>query len=134
LADIKLFQLQSDSARELRAESVDIEKSLQSLMERHLDSFLGVRFLATEYLTGKRLAGALFRSKANGQVFAGAHTVSMDCADHFNRTLGQFVHSHIFGLSNIRPDAATLLLVPKLAEPAQHDSQAQKSEGRRLGS
>src|ERR1700689_4395411 len=59
MADIKLFQLQSDSARELRAESVDIEKSLQSLMEQHLDSFLGVRFLATEYVTGKTHGGRI---------------------------------------------------------------------------
>src|ERR1700688_4140846 len=57
MADIKLFQLQSDSARELRAESVDIEKSLLSLMEQHLESFLGVRFLATEYVTGKAHGG-----------------------------------------------------------------------------
>jgi predicted transport protein len=59
MADIKLFQLQSDSARELRAESVDIEKSLQSLMEQHLESFLGVRFLATEYVTGKAHGGRI---------------------------------------------------------------------------
>jgi predicted transport protein len=59
LADIKLFQLQSDSARELPAESVDIEKSLQSLMEQHLESFLGVRFLATEYVTGKTHGGRI---------------------------------------------------------------------------
>jgi predicted transport protein len=59
LADIKLFQLQSDSARELRAESVDIERSLQSLMEQHLESFLGVRFLATEYVTGKAHGGRI---------------------------------------------------------------------------
>ena len=59
LADIKLFQLQSDSARELPAESVDIEKSLQSLMERHLESFLGVRFVATEYVTGKVHGGRI---------------------------------------------------------------------------
>jgi predicted transport protein len=59
LADIKLFQLQSDSAHELRAESVDIEKSLQSLMEHHLESFLGVRFLATEYVTGKTHGGRI---------------------------------------------------------------------------
>jgi len=59
LADIKLFQLQADSARELRAESVDIEKSLQSLMEKHLDSFLGVRFLASEYATGKVHGGRI---------------------------------------------------------------------------
>jgi hypothetical protein len=59
LADIKLFHLQSDSARELRAESVDIEKSLQSLMEQHLESFLGVRFVATEYVTGKAHGGRI---------------------------------------------------------------------------
>jgi predicted transport protein len=59
LADIKLFQLQSDAARELRAESVDIEKSLQSLMEQHLESFLGVRFIATEYITGKTHGGRI---------------------------------------------------------------------------
>src|SRR6202161_3879029 len=59
MADIKLFQLQSDSARELCAESVDIEKSLQSLMEQHLESFLGVRFLATEYVTGKAHGGRI---------------------------------------------------------------------------
>ena len=59
LADIKLFQLQSDSARELRAESVDIEKSLQSLMEQHLESFLGVRFVATEYVTRKAHGGSI---------------------------------------------------------------------------
>lgn len=59
MADIRLFQLQSDSVRELRAESVDIEKSLQSLMEQHLESFLGVRFLATEYVTGKAHGGRI---------------------------------------------------------------------------
>lgn len=59
LADIKLFQIHSDSARELRAESVDIEKSLQSLMEQHLESFLGVRFVATEYATGKVHGGRI---------------------------------------------------------------------------
>src|SRR5450755_1934238 len=59
MADIRLFQLQSDSARELRAESVDIEKSLQSLMEQHLESFLGVRFIATEYVTGKVHGGRI---------------------------------------------------------------------------
>lgn len=59
MADIRLFHLQSDSVRELRAESVDIEKSLQSLMEQHLESFLGVRFLATEYVTGKAHGGRI---------------------------------------------------------------------------
>ncbi|HVW07404.1 MAG TPA: DUF5655 domain-containing protein [Bryobacteraceae bacterium] len=59
MADIKLFQLQAASAHELRAESVDIEKSLQSLMEQHLESFLGVRFVATEYVTGRAHGGRI---------------------------------------------------------------------------
>jgi predicted transport protein len=59
MADIKLFQLQSNSARELKAESADIEKSLQSLMEQHLESFLGVRFVATEYVTGRAHGGRI---------------------------------------------------------------------------
>jgi predicted transport protein len=59
VADIKLFHLNADSAQELRAESVDIEKSLQSLMEQHLESFLGVRFLASEYVTGKVHGGRI---------------------------------------------------------------------------
>jgi hypothetical protein len=59
LADIKLFQIQSNAVRELRAESVDIEKSLQSLMEQHLEAFLGVRFVASEYITGKVHGGRI---------------------------------------------------------------------------
>ena len=59
MADIRLFELQPQSVVELRAESVDIEKSLQSLMEQHLEAFLGVRFLATEYVTGKAHGGRI---------------------------------------------------------------------------
>ncbi len=54
LADIKLFQLQADSVKELSAESSAIEKSLQTLLEQHLDAFLGVRLVATEYPTVSR--------------------------------------------------------------------------------
>ncbi len=59
MADIKLFQLQADAVRELPAQSVDIEKTLQTLLERHLEQFLGVRFIATEYYTGKAHGGRI---------------------------------------------------------------------------
>src|SRR5260370_5240915 len=36
---------------------MDIEKTLQLLLERHLEQFLGVRFIATEYQTGKTHGG-----------------------------------------------------------------------------
>jgi len=38
---------------------VDAEKSLQTLIEKNLDSFLGVRFLASEYPTGKNHGGRI---------------------------------------------------------------------------
>ncbi|KQL43901.1 transporter [Brevibacillus choshinensis] len=59
MGDIKLFRINSSQVKELQGHSVAIEKSLQTLIERHLESFLGVRFLATEYSTGKTHAGRI---------------------------------------------------------------------------
>ncbi len=61
MADIKLFRIQSHtkSVHEIPGESVALEKSLQSLIEEHLDALLGVRFLATEFATGKSHAGRI---------------------------------------------------------------------------
>lgn len=59
MSDIKLFRLSSTSATELVGTSVVIEKSLQNLMEGHLETFLGVRFLETEYSTGKVHGGRI---------------------------------------------------------------------------
>lgn len=44
---------------ELAAESIAVEKSLQTLLERHLEAFLDVRFLASEYATGKTHGGRI---------------------------------------------------------------------------
>lgn len=57
MGDIKLFRLNGEFIDELVGQSVSVEKSLQNILERHLEIFLGVRFLATEYRTGKRHAG-----------------------------------------------------------------------------
>ena len=51
MGDIKLFRLKKSNAEELTGKSATIEKSLQTLVEKHLETFLGVRFLATEYTT-----------------------------------------------------------------------------------
>ncbi|MGG3435273.1 DUF5655 domain-containing protein [Heyndrickxia coagulans] len=59
MGDIKLFRLNGDTVDELEGQSVAVEKSLQHLFERHLETFLGVRFLASEYSTGKRHAGRI---------------------------------------------------------------------------
>ena len=59
MGDIKLFRLNGDTVDELAGKSVAIEKSLQHIIERHLDTFLGVRFLDSEYSTGKSHAGRI---------------------------------------------------------------------------
>lgn len=58
MSDIKLFQINGPDVRELAGQSVAVEKSLQTLTEKHLDA-LGVRFLATEYSTGKTHGGRI---------------------------------------------------------------------------
>lgn len=59
MGDIKLFRLKKSNAEELTGKSATIEKSLQTLVEKHLETFLGVRFLATEYSTGKTHGGRM---------------------------------------------------------------------------
>lgn len=59
MSDIKLFRTANGKVTELEGKSVALEKSLQGLIEKHLDSFLGVTFLATEYSTGKTHGGRI---------------------------------------------------------------------------
>lgn len=59
MSDVKLFRTNGDAVSELGGTSVALEKSLQTLIEKHLDVFLGIRFLASEYLTGKTHGGRI---------------------------------------------------------------------------
>jgi predicted transport protein len=59
MSDIKLFKTNHSNVQELSGKSVALEKSLQDLMEKNLEAFLGVRFLASEYSTGKTHAGRI---------------------------------------------------------------------------
>ncbi|HWW22586.1 MAG TPA: DUF5655 domain-containing protein [Edaphobacter sp.] len=59
MADIKLFRVEAGKAHELPSRSVAIERSLQELLEKHLSEFLSVRFLASEYSTGKTHGGRI---------------------------------------------------------------------------
>ncbi len=59
MSDIKLFRLQSGRATELQGDASDLEKPLQTLIEANLDTLLGIRFLATEYSTGKTHGGRI---------------------------------------------------------------------------
>lgn len=59
MSDIKLFRYNHAGAIELTGKSVAIEKKLQSLIESQMETFLGVRFLASEYSTGAKHRGRI---------------------------------------------------------------------------
>jgi predicted transport protein len=59
MSDVKLFRITNGSAEELLGKPVKLEKKLQTLIEKHLETFLHVRFVATEYSTGKTHAGRI---------------------------------------------------------------------------
>ena len=59
MSDIKLFHIANGQAQELQGDASDLEKPLQTLIEANLDTLLGIRFLATEYSTGKTHAGRI---------------------------------------------------------------------------
>lgn len=59
MSDIKLFHLIAGKATELQGDASDLEKPLQTLIEANLEALLGIRFLATEYSTGKTHAGRI---------------------------------------------------------------------------
>jgi len=58
MSDLKLFNIK-DGVQELKGESVELEKSLQNLMEANLNTFLGINFLASEYSTGEIHGGRI---------------------------------------------------------------------------
>lgn len=51
MSDIKLFRIAGGNVDELVGTTDTIEKSVQTLFERNLEAFLGVRFLASEFTT-----------------------------------------------------------------------------------
>lgn len=59
MSDIKLFQINGNTISVIEGQSVAVEKSLQALLEKYLETFLGVRFLASEYTTGKTHGGRI---------------------------------------------------------------------------
>lgn len=59
MSDIRLFRLNAGTASELQGDAPDLEKPLQTLIENNLETLLGIRFLATEYSTGKTHGGRI---------------------------------------------------------------------------
>src|SRR5215469_15926972 len=59
MSDIKLFKVSNGLVQELQGASIAVEKTLQTLIENHLEAFLGIRFLKTEHTTGKTHGGRI---------------------------------------------------------------------------
>ena len=59
MSDIKLFRLQGGKAKEIQGVASGLERPLQTLLEENLEELLGVKFLASEYSTGKTHAGRI---------------------------------------------------------------------------
>lgn len=59
MSEVKLYRLLEGKATELEGSASDLEKPLQKLIEANLEQMLGIRFLATEYGTGKVHGGRI---------------------------------------------------------------------------
>nr|WP_319539146.1 endonuclease NucS domain-containing protein [uncultured Methanospirillum sp.] len=59
MSEIKIFKLKDKTATEIVSQNMLLEKSLQSVIEKNLDTILGVRFLRSEYGTGKTHGGPI---------------------------------------------------------------------------
>lgn len=59
MSDTRIFKTNGNSARELKGSSIALEKSLQTYIEQNLENMLGIKFLASEYSTGKTHRGRI---------------------------------------------------------------------------
>lgn len=59
MSDTRIFKISGNSARELKGTSIALEKSLQNYIENNLETLLGIKFLASEYSTGKTHRGRI---------------------------------------------------------------------------
>ena len=59
MTDIKLFNLDTGLATEIPGSASPLEKSLQSVIERNLETMLGIRLLGSEYSTGPKHGGRI---------------------------------------------------------------------------
>lgn len=59
MSDLKLFRIGQGTVTEVEGTAAALERSLQVLIEANLETFLGVRFLETEFSTGREHGGRI---------------------------------------------------------------------------
>ncbi|MFB7782244.1 transporter [Streptomyces vinaceus] len=53
VSDLRAFRLHDGTATEMQGSAVALERQLQTLIEANMEAMLGIRFLASEYPTGR---------------------------------------------------------------------------------
>lgn len=75
-----------------------IEKRLQMLIEQHLETFLGVRFLATEHITGKKQARRIDYVAQSAQslkdMYGLVETFAMSLGDDVQKREPKWCHAY----------------------------------------
>ncbi len=59
MSTIKLFKIDQANVTELKSQPYALEKELQKVLEKNLDLFLKIKFLASEYMTTKSYSGRI---------------------------------------------------------------------------
>jgi len=59
MSDIKLLRFSKDNAEELAGSFASTERKIHDLIEKHMECFLGIRFVAHEYSTGQSHKGRI---------------------------------------------------------------------------
>src|SRR5271169_5790167 len=59
MSDLKLFRIDGERGSEISGAAMALEKPLQTLIERNMETFFGARLVASEYSTGKKHGGRI---------------------------------------------------------------------------
>lgn len=59
MSELRVFRVDGQRVKAVKAKTLTLEKSLQTLIESNLDEMLGIRFLATEHSTGAKHGGRI---------------------------------------------------------------------------
>jgi len=59
MTDIRLYNLKEEKAKEIKKKQVDLERDIHELVESNLEEFFGIRYLDSEYSTGKKHRGRI---------------------------------------------------------------------------
>jgi len=57
MTNIKIFSIRGEKPEEIKRKHLELEKEMQKIIEHNMDEFFGIKFLASEFSTGKKHKG-----------------------------------------------------------------------------